>query len=139
MVYGQGLILYGQPGMISKFKKLGFHTLAEELGFSEEYDSIKDNEKRLKAISKEIAKLCEVPLLELHKRWLTAKPKIEENRKRMMSQLTNIDGNFWDNLNSYTNKKIREPYNADKIKSTNTDEVLKEYQELFNIEQFSDN
>lgn len=57
----------------------------------------------------------------------------------MMAQLTNIDGNFWDNLNSYTNKKIREPYNADTIKSAKTDEVLKEYQELFNIEQFSDN
>jgi|TARA_B110000858_G_scaffold198491_1_gene265657 hypothetical protein len=139
MVYGQGLILYGQPGMIAKFKKLGFHTLAEELGFSEDYDNIVDSEKRLKAISKEIATLCEVPLSEMHLRWLKARPKIEENRKRMMAQLTNIEGNFWDNICNYTNEKIKEPYNVDKLKRIRTVDVLKEYHELFDIEQFSDN
>ena len=51
------------PGMVETFKQLGFYTLAEELGFSEEYDSVEDNEKRMKMILKEITKLCEVPII----------------------------------------------------------------------------
>ena len=42
------------PGMVETFKQLGFYTLAEELGFSEEYDSVEDNEKRMKMIQKKL-------------------------------------------------------------------------------------
>mgnify|MGYP003642025040 CR=1 FL=1 len=139
MVYGQGLMLAGQQGMIKKFKQLGFHTLAEELGFSEAYDDEPDYEKRVKMISAELSKLCQVPLLEMHERWLTARDKIIENRKRMACQLTNIDGNYWDNLCKFTNSKIKEQYDADKLREQTTEDVFKVYQNMFYLEQFVDN
>ena len=71
MMYRQGLIAYAQP-MVETFKQLGFYTLAEELGFSEEYDSVEDNEKRMKMIPKEITKLRSTAI-DMHERWLSAK------------------------------------------------------------------
>ena len=90
-------------------------------------------------ISAELSKLCQVPLLEMHERWLTARDKIIENRKRMACQLTNIDGNYWDNLCKFTNSKIKEQYDADKLREQTTEDVFKVYQNMFYLEQFVDN
>lgn len=139
MLYGQGLIAYAQPGMIQKFKDMGFYTLAEELGFSEDYDNERDNEKRMKMISIEIAKLCEVPLLDMHERWLSAKDKIIHNQKMIACQLTNVRNNYWDNMCESTNEQLRAPYDAKKLMEKQTYDVIEEYQKLFKIEDIIDN
>ena len=139
MMYGQGLIAYAQPGMIETFKQLGFYTLAEELGFSEEYDSVEDNEKRMKMISKEITKLCQVPLLDMHERWLTAKPKILHNQKMIATQLTNLRNLYWDRLCESTNNQLREPYNADALRERQTTHVIEEYQKFLKYDSLDDN
>ena len=54
--------------MVETFKQLGFYTLAEELGFSEEYDSVEDNEKRMKMILKKLLNYAKY-LLDAHERW----------------------------------------------------------------------
>lgn len=138
MMYGQGLILFSQPGMIRKFKEFGFHTLAEELGFSEDYDNEEDMGVRLQMISKEIVKLCEVPLAVMHERWLSAKPKIIENKKRVACMLTNIPNNYWENLIEYCDKNIRKEYNAQELLQVNTSDLFKEYRNLFALEQILD-
>ena len=138
MMYGQGLILLSQPGMISKFKQLGFHTLAEELGFSEEYDNEEDLGTRMKMISQEIVKLCEVPLSVMHERWLTAKPKIIENKKRVACMLTNIPDNYWKNVVRYCDDNIREQYDSKSLFDVKTSDILKDYQNLFNIDEIHD-
>jgi hypothetical protein len=138
MMYGQGLILLSQPGMISKFKQLGFHTLAEELGFSEEYDNEEDLGTRMQMISQEIVKLCEVPLSVMHERWLTAKPKIIENKKRVACMLTNIPDNYWKNVVRYCDDSIREQYDSKSLFDVKTSDILKDYQNLFNIDEIHD-
>ena len=139
MLYGQGLIAYAQPGMVTKFKQLGFHTLAEELGFSEDYDNELDQVKRMDMISDEIAKLCKVPLSEMHERWLSAKDKVLHNQKMIACQLTNLRANYWDKLCDLTNQEIRQEYNSDQIMQKTTQDVINSYQKLFVFENFSDN
>lgn len=135
MLYGQGLILFAQPGTIAKFKQLGFHTLAEELGFSEDYDKEEDMGMRLQMISKEIVKLCEVPLTEMHERWLSAKPKIIENKKRIVCMLTNIPNNYWDNIIEECDMQIRQPYDEDALNNTTTANILEKYRNYFEIDK----
>ena len=135
MLYGQGLILLSQPGMIAKFKQFGFHTLAEELGFSEDYDNEEDMGLRIQMISKEIAKLCEVPLSVMHERWLSAKPKIIENKKRIACMLTNMPDNYWKNAVESCNKNIRKSYNEVDILNTTTSDTLETCRNLFEIEK----
>lgn len=135
MMYGQGLILFSQPGMIAKFKEFGFHTLADELGFNEDYDNEEDMGLRLQMISQEIVKLSQVPLSALHERWLSAKDKIIENKKRVACMLTNIPDNFWDNTVKYCDNIIREEYNEEKLFNTNSHDVLKDYRNLFVIDK----
>jgi hypothetical protein len=135
MMYGQGLILLSQPGMIAKFKQLGFHTLAEELGFSEDYDNEPDMGLRIQMISKEIAKLCEVPLSVMHERWLSAKPKIIENKKRVACMLTNLSNNYWRNIVRDCDSTIRKPYNEQEIFDIKTSQLLENYRNFFIIEE----
>ena len=135
MMYGQGLILFSQPGMIAKFKEFGFHTLADELGFSEDYDNEQDMGLRLQMISQEIVKLSQVPLPALHERWLSAKDKIIENKKRVACMLTNIPDNFWQNTVKYCDNIIREEYNEEKLFNTNSHNILKDYRNLFVIDK----
>lgn len=135
MMYGQGLILFSQPGMIAKFKQLGFHTLAEELGFSEDYDNEENMGLRLQMISKELVRLSQIPLPEIHKRWRSAEDKIIENKKRVACMLTNIPENYWYNAIKDCDKNIREPYNEQALFNLSTSDVLKNYRNLFDVDK----
>ena len=127
MAYGQALVVHAQPGFLKAFKKLGFYTLADELGIDESYDDIQDEGERLEFIAKEMIKISKVPVTELHKKYVTLQNKIERNRKLMWSMLSNISQNFTDNQSKFITDSI-----VNKTILT-TDEVLENYKDFFNI------
>lgn len=127
MAYGQALVVHAQPGFIKAFKQLGFYTLADDLGIDESYDNIIDEGERLEFIAREMIKISEVPVTELHKKYVLLEDKINHNRKLMFSMLSNISHNFTDNQSKY----ITEAILSNRIHDTET--ALKSYKELFNI------
>lgn len=130
MVYGQALVVFAQPGFVKAFKSLGFHTLCEEYGISEEYDNVEDDAQRIDMIAEEIIKVGSVPLLKMHEIHATLEDKIKENKKRMWLMLSNIpnpEAFVWQAHNSMISQ-IHEhiPYN--------TEESLKLYKDYWDLD-----
>jgi hypothetical protein len=86
---------------LAKFKRLGFHTLAEEFGIDESYDDIASSQHRAEAIAKEVQRLQKKTPEQLHKCRIAAKPKILENQQRLAAMLTNWGNNYYINLNAW--------------------------------------
>ena len=139
MVNDQALVVFAQPGFVRKFKALGFHTCAKELGIDESYDSIENPQKRLYEVAKQISKISRMDLNELNKRWIECKPLMDENKKRVFSMLTNLKDNFNDALIKHVIKEVHDPFDLDTIKSTRTLAELKRYKNFMNLSYFEDN
>ena len=130
MMYGQALMVFAQPGFIKAFKALGFHTLCEEYGISEEYDNVEDDAQRIDMIAEEIIKVGSVPLLKMHEIHATLEDKIIENKKRMWLMLSNIpdqDAFVWQAHNSMVSQ-----IHGNKL--YNTEESLKLYKDFWNLD-----
>lgn len=129
MMYGQALVVYAQPGFVKAFKGLGFHTLCEEFGIDESYDDIQDNGERLDFIADQIIKVGSVPLLKMHDIYQTLEDKVQENRKRMWSMLSNIPG-----ANAFHLQQTKSM--LDQISNPaykNTEEALKTYNDFWDL------
>ena len=98
---GLATVIFSFPGFVRDFKKLGFHTLAEEFGIDESYDEIKDCQLRAEAIAEQIEKLQKKTPEQLHKCRLLAKDKILENQHRLSAMLSTWGNNYYINLNSW--------------------------------------
>ena len=113
MYLGLATIIFAFPGYLSKLKKLGWHTLAEEFGIDESYDSIQNAQHRAEAIALQIKRLQSKTPEQLHKCHLAAKPKILENQQRMAAMLSHWSNNYYVRLNSWviqtTDKLIDDP------------------------------
>ena len=129
MMYGQALVVFAQPGFVKAFKSLGFHTLCEEYGISEQYDTVQDDTERLDMIAQEIIKIGAVPLQKMHEIHLTLEDKINENKKRIWLMLSNIsdpDAFVWQAHNS-----VLSQIHGDK--TYNTEQALKMYKDFFDL------
>lgn len=135
MVNGQALLCYSQKDFIKNFKKLGFHTLAEEFGINESYDDEPDDEKRFLLLADEVIKMSRIPQIELHERWKSAKNKIIENQVRTACFLKNIRNNHAANIAMYVTDNIIEDYNLDNILKSTPDEILKFYNTTFKLDK----
>ena len=98
---GLATIIFSWQGFVQRFKRMGFHTLAEEFGIDESYDDIVDSQYRMEAIAKEVHKIQQKTPEQLHQCRLAAKPKILENQERMAAMLTNWGNNYYINLNAW--------------------------------------
>jgi hypothetical protein len=98
---GLATIIFSWQGFLAKFKRLGFHTLAEEFGIDESYDDIASSQHRAEAIAKEVQRLQKKTPEQLHKCRIAAKPKILENQQRLAAMLTNWGNNYYINLNAW--------------------------------------
>jgi len=135
MVYGQALVVFAQPGFIKAFKKLGFYTLADELGVDESYDDIINDGDRLKFIADQMEKVSKIPLLEMHEKWLACENKINHNKKIIFSMLSNLRvKNFMDNQSRYIVSHL-----VDQLEHSSTDEALKSYKNFVKFDMFIDN
>ena len=139
MVLGQGLIVYSQKHFVQRLKKLGFHTLGEEFGIDESYDDIDDDVLRMERVIKESVRIAKMDIDELHERWLSAKDKIVQNRKRMYTYLTNINNNFTYNLVNHIVDEINQPYNRQQLLKYNVNDELEKYRNFSVFDNFIDN
>jgi hypothetical protein len=71
----------------------------------------------------------------MHERWLSAKPKIIENKKRVACMLTNLSNNYWRNIVRDCDSTIRKPYNEQEIFDIKTSQLLENYRNFFIIEE----
>jgi hypothetical protein len=135
MAHGQALVVYAQAGFVDAFKKLGFYTLAEELGIDESYDNITDDGERMRMIADQMEQISTVPLAELHQRWLKCQDKINHNRKMIFAMLSNLHhAHFMRNQSRYYVENL-----LDNEKRAGTDEALQNYKDFFNFENILDN
>ena len=139
MVQGQGLLVFAQKHYLQRFKKLGFYTLGEEFDIDETYDDVDNDVERMKRVIQEAVKLCNTEPNVLYERWLSAKNKIRKNRMRIYSQLTNIKGNYTENLVKHLCSELEKPYDRDEILAFNINDELKKYRKFTNFNQFKDN
>lgn len=79
IIYYHPFIVWGNPGTLEVFQKYGFETFPEF--FDESYDTIWNEENRLKSIMKSVKRLCDMPLLELHELYKSIIPKLIHNRE----------------------------------------------------------
>lgn len=98
---GLATIIFSFKGFLAKFKRLGFHTLAEEFGIDESYDDISDCQLRAEAIAEQVHKFQQKTPEQLHKCRLAAKPKILENQQRIAAMLSTWGNNYYINMNSW--------------------------------------
>jgi hypothetical protein len=82
MIYYHPFIVWGNPGTLTRLKKLGFETFPEF--FDESYDTITDNTKRLDCILENMQKLCNKSIDELHSIYLSIIPKLIKNQKLLV-------------------------------------------------------
>jgi hypothetical protein len=61
---------------------LGFETFPEF--FDERYDNIKNSEIRMKMISNDVKRLCEMPIEEIHSLYQSVIPKLIHNRNLLI-------------------------------------------------------
>lgn len=83
MIYFHPFIVYGSPGILQEVKNLGFETFPEF--FDESYDLIEDETERLKAIMKNVEKVCSLTLDELHELYHSVYSKLLHNRKILIN------------------------------------------------------
>ena len=83
IIYYHPFIIWGNPGTLEVLKNYGFETFPEL--FDESYDTIWNEDLRLKSIIKSIKKLCDMPLLELHELFKTIIPKLIHNRDLLLN------------------------------------------------------
>lgn len=130
MMYGQALVVFAQPGFITAFKALGFHTLCEEYGIDESYDDEHDDAKRIDMIADEIIKVGAVPLLKMHEIALTLEDKIKENKIRMWLMLSNISTNT--SFTTQQSNSITARIHTD-LPTQSTDEALRMYKDFWDM------
>ena len=129
MMYGQALMVFAQPGFIKAFKALGFHTLCEEYGISEEYDNVVDDAQRIDMIAEEIIKVGSVPLLKMHDIYQTLEDKVQENRNRMWCMLSNIPDKK--SFHLHQTEFLLDQISSPSFK--NTEEALKTYKDFWDF------
>ena len=83
LYYMHPFIVLGCPGTLKYLRSIGFETFPEF--FDESYDDIYDNEKRYRFCLREIEKLCNKDLKEVHELYQSIIPKLKHN-KEMIEQ-----------------------------------------------------
>jgi len=76
-------IVVGNKNTLKYLKSIGFETFPEM--FDESYDEIDDPIDRMVFIMKEVERLCNMDIEELHKIYVSVLPKIKHNQKVFMS------------------------------------------------------
>lgn len=82
MIYFHPFIVWGNPGTLKTLKDLGFETFPEF--FDERYDNIKNAEIRMKMISNDVKRLCEMSIEEIHSLYQSVIPKLIHNRNLLI-------------------------------------------------------
>lgn len=95
----QIFIIVGSPFTLSSLRELGFQTFSPYI--DETYDTVIDPAQRLTCIMKEIDRLCNLSIDELHNLYCTLWPRILHNYKRLTE-------NAYDFLTVETNKLMDE-------------------------------
>lgn len=80
----QMFIVVGHAGSLELLKFLGYKTFDSII--DESYDTIQDNSKRLKAVTKEIIRYLSKPIEQIHEDYLKVRDIIEYNRDLLFSQ-----------------------------------------------------
>tara|TARA_Y100000310_G_scaffold175819_1_gene175925 strand:- start:2155 stop:3690 length:1536 start_codon:yes stop_codon:yes gene_type:complete len=83
LYYMHPFIVLGSPGILEYLRSIGFETFPEF--FDESYDEIYDSEKRFMFCIREIEKLCNKDLKEVHELYQSIIPKLKHN-KEMIEQ-----------------------------------------------------
>jgi len=76
-VWKQAFIIWGNPHSLKKLHELGYKTFHPWI--DESYDGIMNKDLRLKAVYKEVKKICEMSLEEVHEMYQKMIPIIEHN------------------------------------------------------------
>jgi hypothetical protein len=82
MIYFHPFIVLGNPNTLKRLKKLGFKTFPEF--FDETYDEILNKDIRKKMVTENVIKLCEKPIEEIHKMYISIIPKLIHNRNLLV-------------------------------------------------------
>ena len=138
-VNGHALILYSQKGFLQRFKKLGYKTLGNHFGINEDYDSIKDDAKRMTAVLEQVHRINQMSIEELHECWVKSRNDIIQNRKRMYLTLTNIKHNYTENLVKHIVEEIKTPHSREELYNYDIMKELKKYKNFANFSVFIDN
>ena len=83
MIYFHPFIILGNPNTLKELRRLGFETFPEF--FDESYDTIPNETKRREFIVKEVKKICDMSLDEVHELYQTVKPKLIHNRNHLVT------------------------------------------------------
>lgn len=83
MIYFHPFIILGNPNTLKELRKLGFETFPEF--FDESYDTIPNEQKRREFIVKEIKKVCDMSLNDVHSLYQSVKPKLIHNKNHLVS------------------------------------------------------
>ncbi len=84
----QPFIFVGSPYLLKYMKDVGFKTFSPWI--DESYDSIEDPTERMEAILKEIDRLCNMSLQELHKIYCELWPVLEHNFNHFITKTKDI-------------------------------------------------
>lgn len=86
MIYYHPFIMWGNPGTLEVLKRHGFKTFPEF--FDESYDMIENESLRLDSIMENIKRLCDLPIDEIHKMYISVLPKLIHNHQLLMKLYT---------------------------------------------------
>lgn len=84
----QMFIIVGSPHTLSALRELGFQTFSPYI--DETYDTITDPIERFICITKEIERLCNLSIDELHKLYCTVWPRILHNYNRLTQEANEL-------------------------------------------------
>ena len=82
-------ILYSTPYTLKYLRSLGYKTFGNFI--DESYDEIEDNEKRIQILNKEVKRLCNLSLKELHKNYIDTKDILLYNFEHFKKTKERID------------------------------------------------
>lgn len=82
IIYYHPFILWASPYTLKALKDMGFQTFPEF--FDETYDLEEDENKRLQMIIKNVKKLCDMDITEIHKLYKSIKPKLIHNHNLLI-------------------------------------------------------
>lgn len=82
MIYYHPFIMWGNPGTLDVLRRYGFKTFPEF--FDESYDLIENKNIRLEMVIENVKRLCDLPLKEIHKMYISVIPKLIHNHQLLM-------------------------------------------------------
>jgi hypothetical protein len=86
IIYYHPFIVWGNPNTLLHLKKMGFETFPEF--FDETYDLEENASDRMNMIVKNVKRLCEMDISEIHSLYQSVKPKLIHNRNLLIELYT---------------------------------------------------